>query len=323
MTPRATSPPGFTADQRKDGILGLTPDAAHDLLDRGVALDHCDQTVVEDRAHTLFDCNALDRGIVGALEDQTIDRPVRYQELGDGPSAAITGAAAGGAASRMKKGDCLDRSEAFEAEPFDQRRRRRIGRLAHWTQPADEPLRQDRLQRRCHQVIFEPHVAQPRHCRRCGIRMDGRQHEMTGQRRLHGNLHGFEIADLADHYDVGVLPQDRAQQAGEIEPDLRLYLDLIDARQLILDRVFDGYDVARHRVQLQEAGVERRRLAAAGWPGHQYHTVRQIERAFDPLPNVGGQAELCEVELDGGAVEDAQDDLLAVQRRDRRNPKVD
>ena len=58
-------------------------------------------------------------------------------------------------------------------------------------------------------------------------------------------------------------------------------------------------------------------------PGHQHHAVWQIERAFDPLPDVGRQAELGVVELDGGAVEDAQDDLLAVQRRDRRNPKVD
>ena len=139
---------------------------------------------------------------------------------------------------------------------------------------------------------------------------------MAGQRRLHRDLHSFEIADFADHDDVGVLPQDRAQQACEIEPDLRLYLDLVDAGQLILDRVFDGYDVARHRVQLQEAGVERRRLAAAGWPGHKYHTVRQIERAFDPLPDVGRQTELGVVELDSGAVEDPQDDLFAVQRGD-------
>src|ERR1700761_8377387 len=126
--------------------------------------------------------------------------------------------------------------------------------------------------------------------------MDGRQHEMTGQRRLHGNLHSLEIADLADHYDVGVLPQDRAQQAGEVEPDLRLYLDLIDARQLILDGVFDGYDVARHRVQLQEAGIERRRLAAARWPRYQHHAIREIERAFDPFPNIGRQTELGVVE---------------------------
>jgi hypothetical protein len=46
MTPRGTSPPGFIADQRTDGTLCLTPDAAHDLLDRGVALDHREEAVV-------------------------------------------------------------------------------------------------------------------------------------------------------------------------------------------------------------------------------------------------------------------------------------
>src|SRR5207237_10582903 len=118
-----------------------------------------------------------------------------------------------------------------------------------------------------------------------------------GRRRLHRELHGFESADFADHDDVGVLPQDRAQQAGEIEPDLRLYLDLVDAGQLVLDRVFDGYDIARHRVQLQEASVERRRFAAARRPGYQHHAIRQIERAFYPLPALRRQTELRVFEL--------------------------
>jgi hypothetical protein len=97
-----------------------------------------------------------------------------------------------------------------------------------------------------------------------------------------------------------------------LSPDLRLYLDLVDAGQLILDRVFDGYDIARHRVQLQQARVERRRLAAARRPRYQNHAIRQIERAFDPLPDVGRQTELGVVELDCGAVEDTEDDLFAV-----------
>ena len=54
---------------------------------------------------------------------------------------------------------------------------------------------------------------------------------MAGQRRLHGDLGGFEVADFADHDDVRVLAQDGAQQMGEIEADLRLDLDLVDAGQ--------------------------------------------------------------------------------------------
>ena len=91
-----------------------------------------------------------------------------------------------------------------------------------------------------------------------------REHEVAGQRRLDGDLRGLEVADLADHDDVGVLPQDRAQRVGEGEADLRLHLDLVDAGQLVLDRVLDGEDLHVGLVQPVERRVERRRLAAAG-----------------------------------------------------------
>ena len=65
---------------------------------------------------------------------------------------------------------------------------------------------------------------------------------MAGQRRPHRDLRGFQIADFADHDDIGVLPQDGAQQAGESQADLRPNLDLVDAGKLIFDRVLDRDD---------------------------------------------------------------------------------
>jgi hypothetical protein len=53
--------------------------AAHDFLNRGVAFEDREQTAVEDRTHPLADRRPLDRGIVGAFEDQTIDRPRWHQ----------------------------------------------------------------------------------------------------------------------------------------------------------------------------------------------------------------------------------------------------
>ena len=35
----------------------------------------------------------------------------------------------------------------------------------------------------------------------------------------------------------------RAQRVGEVEPDLRLGLDLVDAFDLVFDRIFDGDDL--------------------------------------------------------------------------------
>jgi hypothetical protein len=48
---------------------------------------------------------------------------------------------------------------------------------------------------------------------RCVVRVQRREHEVAGQRRLHGDLRRLEIAYLADHDDVGILAQDRAQRA--------------------------------------------------------------------------------------------------------------
>jgi len=48
---------------------------------------------------------------------------------------------------------------------------------------------------------------------------------------------GFRVADLADHDLVRVVPQDRAQPAGEAEALLLVHRDLQHAGELILDRV--------------------------------------------------------------------------------------
>ncbi len=48
------------------------------------------------------------------------------------------------------------------------------------------------------------------------------------------------VAYLADHDDVGVLAQDGAQVLRKIQADRRLHLHLIDAGELIFDRVLDG-----------------------------------------------------------------------------------
>src|SRR5712691_4268765 len=121
--------------------------------------------------------------------------------------------------------------------------------------------------------------------------MQGGQHEMAGERCLYGDLRGLEVADLANHDDVGILPQDGAQQAGEAEADLRLDLDLVDPGKMVFDRVLDRYDLACDRVELQKARVERCRLTAAGRTGDQDHAVWQIERMLDAVSNAGGKTE--------------------------------
>ncbi len=71
------------------------------------------------------------------------------------------------------------------------------------------------------------------------------------------------VADLADHDDVGILPEEGAQRAGEGEADLRLDVHLVDAADLVLDRILGREDVEVRLVDAVEARVERRRLAAS------------------------------------------------------------
>src|SRR5947209_685086 len=47
------------------------------------------------------------------------------------------------------------------------------------------------------------------------VGMDGGEHEMAGQRRLHGDRGRLFITDLADHDLVGIVAEDGAQSAGE------------------------------------------------------------------------------------------------------------
>ncbi len=112
-------------------------------------------------------------------------------------------------------------------------------------------------------------------------------------------------------------------RAREIEADLRPHLYLVDAGQLVFDRIFDGNDIALGRIELCQSGVERGRLAAAGRPGHQHHPVRQFERPFETRSDILGQTQFFVVEIDRGAVEHAQHDLLAVERGHRRYPEID
>ena len=64
-------------------------------------------------------------------------------------------------------------------------------------------------------------------------RVEGRKHQVPRERRLNGDLRGLEIANLADHDDVGVLPHDGAQRAGKGQIDLRFNLNLVDRKSVV------------------------------------------------------------------------------------------
>ncbi len=101
---------------------------------------------------------------------------------------------------------------------------------------------------------------------------------MAGQRRLDSNARSLKIANLADHDDVWVLPQDRAQRTRKVEPDGGLDLHLIDPRKLIFDRILDRENLALSVVEPLESRIEGGCLAAAGRTGDQDDSVRLVKK---------------------------------------------
>lgn len=146
---------------------------------------------------------------------------------------------------------------------------------------------------------------------------------MAGQRGLHGDLRGFGVAHFADHDDIRVLAENGAQRVGEAHADLGMDLDLVDAAELVFDRVLDGDDLERFGIELGQRGVERGGLARAGGAGDEQDAVRTVDQAAEALQGVGRKTHVFEFEPDAGAVEHAHDDAFAVDGGQGGHAQVD
>ena len=146
---------------------------------------------------------------------------------------------------------------------------------------------------------------------------------MARQSGLNRDLDRLMVADLSDHDDVRVLAHDTAQAVGEGQTDRRLHLDLIDAVQLVFDRVFDGDDLLFDTVDLVERGVERRRLTGACRAGDQHDAVRLGDQAAELLELGALHPEFRQAPHGGLFVENTHDGALAVDGRNRGDAQVD
>ena len=103
------------------------------------------------------------------------------------------------------------------------------------------------------------------------------ENKVSSQRSLDGDLGRFVVADFADEDDVGGLPQHGPDDAREVEADVVLDLHLVDAGQVVLDRVLGGDDLPVRPVQLVQGGVQRGRLAGAGRTGDEEDAVGPLD----------------------------------------------
>ena len=108
----------------------------------------------------------------------------------------------------------------------------------------------------------------------------------------------------------------KARSAVEkVSPIAGLHLRLVDAVDLVFDRILDGEDLARRLVEDRQHGGERRGLAAAGRAGDDDHAVRQHQQLAQDRLVMRREAELADLEQAAVARQQADHGGLAVLRR--------
>ena len=148
------------------------------------------------------------------------------------------------------------------------------------------------------------------------------EHEVPGERGLDAHLGRLGVAHLADEDHVGGLPQHRPDDAGEVEADLVLDLHLVDAGEVVLDRVLGGDDLRVGAVELVERRVERGRLARAGRARHEDDAVGPADQVLELAEFVLGEPELADADADVVLVEDPHHHRLAVVGRQHADAEV-
>ncbi len=195
--------------------------------------------------------------------------------------------------------------------------------LALGTDHPHQALRHDSQHAGGDEVVFHAHLQQPGHRARRIVGVQGAENQVTGQRRVDGDLGGFRITYFTDHDNVRVLTQDGAENVGEAQADARFHLDLVDAPQLVFDGVLHRDNLFLRRIDLAQRRVEGGGLAASGGAGHQDDPVRPVDQVPEFQQVILGKAQFFQVEDDALAVEDSQDHALAEHGGKGGDTKID
>ena len=131
-------------------------------------------------------------------------------------------------------------------------------------------------------------VDQPRNGRYAVVRVQRRKHQMARLRRLDRDLRRFQVANLADHHHVRVLPQHRPQRTRERQSGFRVDLHLVQPRERVFHGIFHRDDIDRRPLDRPHAGIERRAFARSRGSGDQQHPLRHAQDFVQPSTISGG-----------------------------------
>ena len=261
-------------------------DHAHELVDRRLALQDVRQAALPQRFHSMAPGDRRD--LVGRFPagDGALHLGAHGQHFEDREPAPVPGHRAVGAAGR-----------AVQRRPGGEPALQLLGRglhpdfLARLAQAPHQPLGDDAAQRRRDLVGLDADVDEARDRVGGVVGVQRRQHQVSGERRLDGDLRGLAVADLSHQHHIGVLPQDRAQRRCEGEPGLLLHLHLDDAGHPVFHRVFDRDDVHALALDLIDHRVQGRRFSRARRPRHENYAFVIPEQGADRLGLAGVQAQ--------------------------------
>src|SRR5262249_46490487 len=175
----------------------------------------------------------------GVAADQIAQLVVDHDQLVDGGAAAIAGVVAAVAAGAIEELLVHDVGGAEVQLHEDFGAGLALGAAVR-ADLADEPLGHDAFDRGGDQERLDAEVAKAGDGRGGVVSVQRAEHQVAGERGLHGDLGGFQVANLADQDDVRVLAENASKGVGEGEIDLGVDVALADAVDLVLDRVFGG-----------------------------------------------------------------------------------
>src|SRR5262249_5333193 len=145
---------------------------------------------------------------------------------------------------------------------------------------------------------------------------------MPGERCLNRNLSRFEITCLADHDSVGVLAEKCAQDAREGETDPFVHRDLNYSLQVVLDRLFRCQQLGIEGVYFAQTGIKRRGFSRAGRARGYEDSIWPVDQFEQVIVDVIRHPEHLEIEIDGCAIEHAQDYAFAELSRQGGDAKI-
>ena len=141
--------------------------------------------------------------------------------------------------------------------------------------------------------------------------------------RLNRNIGSFQITNLTDHNDVRILTQERLQSSGKSQTLLIIDVNLIDARQVNLGRVFRRCNIYRLRIQNIQTGIERHSLSRTCRTGYQHHAVRTVDGIQQQFLLKRLETKLIDIQRSSIRIQNPHHNLFAKQRRQRTDTEID